>query len=54
MGPLFSNFADQYKNTAQRFIAEDDSVVVECRGQVTRQVQYPSLHASGVGESSRG
>jgi ketosteroid isomerase-like protein len=33
--PLFSQFADQYTNTAQRFIAEDDYVVVECRGHVT-------------------
>jgi ketosteroid isomerase-like protein len=32
--PLFSQFADQYTNTAHRFIAEDDYVVVECRGQV--------------------
>ncbi len=33
--PLFSQFADQYTNTAHRFIAEDDYVVVECRGRVT-------------------
>ena len=33
--PLFSRFADQYTNTAYRFIAEDDYVVVECRGRVT-------------------
>ena len=30
--PLFAQFADQYTNTAHRFIAEDDYVVVECRG----------------------
>lgn len=33
--PLTSLFADQYTNTAHRFIAEDDYVVVECRGRVT-------------------
>jgi hypothetical protein len=41
MGPLFSNFADQYRNTAQRFIAEDDYVAVECRGQVTTKSGKP-------------
>jgi ketosteroid isomerase-like protein len=35
LGPLFSQFADRYTNTAQRMIAEDDHVVVECRGRVT-------------------
>lgn len=35
MKPLFAQFADQYTNTAQRFVAEDDIVVVECRGKVT-------------------
>jgi uncharacterized protein len=35
MVPLFSKFATQYTNTATRFIAEDDYVVVECRGNVT-------------------
>lgn len=34
LDPLFAQFADQYTNTAQRFIAEDDFVVVECRGRV--------------------
>ena len=33
--PLFERFADRYTNTAVRFIAEDDFVVVECRGRVT-------------------
>lgn len=33
--PLFAQFADRYANTASRFIAEDDMVVVECRGRVT-------------------
>ena len=41
MSPLFSTFADQYRNTAQRFIAEDDYVVVECRGQVTTKSGKP-------------
>lgn len=35
VGPLFAKFADTYTNTAQRFIAEGDHVVVECRGRVT-------------------
>lgn len=39
--PLFSQFADQYTNTAQRFIAEDDFVVVECRGRVTTKSGQP-------------
>lgn len=33
--PLFAQFADRYTNTAHRFVAEDDVVVVECRGRVT-------------------
>jgi ketosteroid isomerase-like protein len=32
--PLFAQFATQYTNRALRFIAEDDLVVVECRGSV--------------------
>lgn len=39
--PLYSQFASQYTNTAQRFIAEDDYVVVECRGQVTTKKGVP-------------
>ena len=35
MRPLFAQFADRYTNTALRMIAEDDHVVVECRGRVT-------------------
>src|SRR5438445_4803026 len=30
MGPLLSKFAGRYTNTAHRFIAEGDYVVVEC------------------------
>jgi ketosteroid isomerase-like protein len=41
MGPLFSNFATQYTNTAHRFIAEDDYVAIECRGQVTTKSGQP-------------
>lgn len=33
-GQLFERFADTYTNTALRMIAEDDMVVVECRGKV--------------------
>jgi uncharacterized protein len=32
MAPLFARFASRYTNTATRFIAEDDYVVVECHG----------------------
>jgi uncharacterized protein len=39
--PLFSQFADQYTNTAHRFIAEDDYVVVECRGHATTKAGIP-------------
>ncbi len=39
--PLFAQFADQYINTAHRFIAEDDYVVVECRGRVTTKSGKP-------------
>jgi uncharacterized protein len=39
--PLNSQFADQYTNTAHRFIAEDDYVVVECRGRVTTKAGTP-------------
>jgi hypothetical protein len=34
LDPLFARFAGPYTNTAQRFIAEGDYVVVECRGDV--------------------
>lgn len=39
--PLFADFATQYSNTAQRFIAEGDWVVVECRGNVTTKSGKP-------------
>jgi len=40
-GPLFAQFADEYRNTAIRFIAEDEYVVVECRGRVTTKSGKP-------------
>ncbi len=43
--PLFSQFENQYTNTAQRFIAEDDYVVVECRGNVTTKAGLPYNNA---------
>lgn len=39
--PLSSLFANQYTNTAHRFIAEGDYVVVECRGNVTTKAGLP-------------
>ncbi|MBA3355528.1 MAG: nuclear transport factor 2 family protein [Pyrinomonadaceae bacterium] len=39
--PLFSQFENQYTNTADRFIAEDDYVVVECRGKVITKAGIP-------------
>jgi uncharacterized protein len=41
LDPLFAQFADQYTNRAQRIIAEDDYVVVECRGRVTTKSGKP-------------
>jgi len=41
MKPLFAKFADQYTNTAHRFIAEGEHVVVECRGRVTTKSGKP-------------
>lgn len=32
--PLFAQFETRYKNRALRIMAEDDIVVVECRGEV--------------------
>jgi ketosteroid isomerase-like protein len=40
-GPLYALFADRYTGTAHRFIAEDDLVVVEARGQVTTKAGKP-------------
>src|SRR5678816_1886389 len=41
MRPLFAQFADRYTNTALRMIAEDDYVVVECRGRVMTKSGKP-------------
>lgn len=32
--PLYAQFEGRYRNTAESFIAEDDRVVVQCRGDV--------------------
>jgi len=39
--PLFSQFADTYTATANRFIAEGDYVVVEFRGRATTKAGKP-------------
>jgi ketosteroid isomerase-like protein len=41
MAPLFAKFATRFSNTATRFIAEDDYVVVECRGNVITKSGQP-------------
>jgi len=41
LAPLFARFADIYTNQAIRFIAEDDCVVVECRGKVMTKTGKP-------------
>jgi hypothetical protein len=35
MAPLFAHFQSRYTMTADHFVAEDDCVVVQCRGRVT-------------------
>lgn len=39
--PLVAQFVGPYSNTAQRFIAEGDYVVVECRGKATTKAGKP-------------
>jgi hypothetical protein len=39
--PLFAQFAGTYTNTATRFVAEGDVVVVECQGKVTTRKGKP-------------
>jgi hypothetical protein len=39
--PLMAQFADRYTNTASRFVAEGEHVVVECRGSVTTRAGRP-------------
>jgi ketosteroid isomerase-like protein len=41
MKPLFSQFAGTYTNSAERFIAEDDFVVIQCRGSVMTKTGKP-------------
>ncbi len=35
IAPIFAQFVDRYTSTARRFIADEDMVVVETRGDVT-------------------
>ncbi len=41
LDPLFAQFATRYRNTTVRLIAEDDYVVIECRGDVTTKAGRP-------------
>lgn len=41
LDPLFAQFATRYRNRAIRLIAEDDYVVIECRGDVTTKSGRP-------------
>jgi uncharacterized protein len=41
LDPLFDQFATRYRNRALRLIAEDDYVVIECRGNVTTKAGRP-------------
>lgn len=41
LAPLTAQFADRYTNTARRFIAEGEHVVVECEGRVTTRGGQP-------------
>jgi uncharacterized protein len=41
LDPLFAQFATPYRNRAIRLIAEDDYVVIECRGDVTTKADRP-------------
>ena len=41
LDPLFAQFATRYRNKAVRLIAEDDFVVIECRGDVTTKAGQP-------------
>ncbi len=39
--PLYAQFAGEYKNTATRFFADGDYVIVECEGSVTTKSGKP-------------
>jgi ketosteroid isomerase-like protein len=41
LDPLFAQFETRYRNRATRLIAEDDHVVIECRGDVTTRAGMP-------------
>ncbi|MBX3608984.1 MAG: nuclear transport factor 2 family protein [Hydrogenophaga sp.] len=41
LAPLLAQFAERYTNTASRFIAEGEHVVVECQGRVTTKAGQP-------------
>ena len=41
LDPLFAQFKTRYRNRAIRLIAEDDHVVIECRGDVTTTAGMP-------------
>ena len=41
LGPLFSQLAEPFTMTADRFIADDNYVVVECRGKTTTKTGRP-------------
>lgn len=41
LGPLFSQLADKFIMTADRFIADDNYVVVECHGKTTTNTGRP-------------
>ncbi len=41
LGPLFARFEGAYTNEAVRIVAEDDIVVVECRGHATTKSGKP-------------
>lgn len=41
LGPLFARFEGAHTNEAVRIVAEDDIVVVECRGKVTTKTGKP-------------
>lgn len=41
LAPLFAQFADRYRNTARRILADGEHVVIECRGAVTTKSGRP-------------
>jgi ketosteroid isomerase-like protein len=41
LDPLFAQFGTRYRSSAIRLIAEDDYVVIECRGDVTTKLGRP-------------